>query len=191
MNYSIGYHDWNAINWKKVEKLVFRLQKRIYKAVKSGNNKKAKSLMRLLQYSTCGIALAVRKVTTDNTGKRTAGVDKRKATTPRAKIKLIEEVVQAVRKDWDNYKAQPSRRVMIPKSNGKMRPLGIPTIKDRAMQAATKLALEPYYEAKFESCSYGFRPGMGTHDAINKIASNLLLKPKWVLDADIKGCFDR
>ncbi|OAD22611.1 RNA-directed DNA polymerase (Reverse transcriptase) [Candidatus Thiomargarita nelsonii] len=190
VNYSIGYHDWNAINWKKVEKLVFRLQKRIYKAVKSGNNKKAKSLMRLLQYSTCGIALAVRKVTTDNTGKRTAGVDKRKATTPRAKIKLIEEVVQAVRKDWDNYKAQPSRRVMIPKSNGKMRPLGIPTIKDRAMQAATKLALEPYYEAKFESCSYGFRPGMGTPDAINKIASNLLMKQKWVLDADIKGCFD-
>jgi len=75
-------------------------------------------------------------------------------------------------------------------SEGKLRPLGIPTIMDRAMQAVTKLVLEPYYEAKFESCSYGFRPAMGCHDAIDKIASVLLKKQKWVLDADIKGCFD-
>ncbi len=182
--------DWDTIIWKKVRKLVFNLQKRIYKATKAGKYSKAKSLMRLLQYSRCGIIYAVRKVTTDNTGKRTAGIDLKKAKTPKDKIKLVKDVLDTVRRGWNKYKAQPLNRIMIPKANGKMRPLGIPTIKDRALQASTKLAMEPYYEAKFESCSYGFRPGMGTHDAINKIAGTLLHKPKWVLDADIKGCFD-
>ncbi|OAD20874.1 RNA-directed DNA polymerase (Reverse transcriptase) [Candidatus Thiomargarita nelsonii] len=182
--------DWNTINWKKVKKIVFNLQKRIYKATKSGKTSKAKSLMRLLQHSTSCILLATRTVTTDNKGKRTAGVDRQKANTPKKKMSLVKEIQDIVKNEWKGYKPLPSRRVMIPKANGKLRPLGIPTILDRALQASTKLVLEPFYEAKFESCSYGFRPGMGCHDAIEKMAANLLKKPKWVLDADIKGCFD-
>jgi RNA-directed DNA polymerase len=182
--------DWDAIVWKRARQIVFNLQKRIYKAAKLGKIGKAKHLARLLQNSTSNIVLAVRRVTTDNTGKRTGGIDKRKCVTPKQKMALVEEVMKTVRNEWDKYKPLPARRVLIPKKNGKMRPLGIPTIKDRAMQAATKQALEPYYEAKFEPNSYGFRPAMGCHDAIDKIASNLLKKQKWIMDADITGCFD-
>jgi RNA-directed DNA polymerase len=182
--------DWDAIVWKRARQIVFNLQKRIYKAAKLGKIGRAKHLARLLQNSTSNIVLAVRRVTTDNTGKRTGGVDKRKCVTPEQKIALVEEVIKTVKTEWDKYKPLPARRILIPKKNGKMRPLGIPTIKDRAMQAATKQALEPYYEAKFEPNSYGFRPAMGCHDAIDKITNNLLNKPKWVMDADITGCFD-
>ncbi|MEN8216595.1 MAG: reverse transcriptase domain-containing protein [Pseudomonadota bacterium] len=182
--------DWDTIIWKKVRQLVFNLQKRIYKATKAGKYSKAKNLMYLLQNSKCGALYAVRKVTTDNTGKRTPGIDFKTAKTPKAKIKLVKDALDSIRGGWDKYRPVPAKRVMIPKANGKMRPLGIPTIKDRAMQAATKLALEPYYEAKFESCSYGFRPGMGCQDAVDKIANVLVRKSKWILDADIKGFFD-
>jgi len=182
--------DWDNLIWGKVRRLVFNLQKRIYKATKAGRYKKARDLMYLLQNSFYATLLAVRTVTTDNKGKRTAGVDRVKANTPQRKKALVLEMLDTIQKGWDKYKPKPAKRIYIPKANGKLRPLGIPTIKDRAMQAATKIALEPFYEAKFESCSYGFRPAMGCHDAIDKIASVLLQKKKWVLDADIKGCFD-
>jgi len=148
--------------------------------------------------------LAVRTVTTENfrgkcfcaqkhlplKGKRTAGVDRVKANTPKRKMALVKDMLDTIQRGWDEYRPMPAKRIYIPKVNGKLRPLGIPTIKDRAMQAVTKIALEPFYEARFESCSYGFRPAMGCHDAIGKIAASLLKKQKWVLDADIKGCFD-
>jgi len=182
--------DWDNIVWGKVRRLVFNLQKRIYKATKNGRYKKARDLMYLLQNSFYATLLAVRTVTTDNKGKRTAGVDRVKANTPQRKKALVIEMLDTIQKGWDKYEPKPAKRIYIPKANGKLRPLGIPTIKDRAMQAATKIALEPFYEAKFESCSYGFRPAMGCQDATDKITSVLLKKQKWVLDADIKGCFD-
>jgi len=190
LNSVLAMLDWDKIIWGKVRRLVFNLQKRIYKATKAGKRRKAKSLMYLLQNSYYGTLLAVRTVTTDNQGKRTAGVDGVKANTPKRKMALVKDTIETIRLGWDKYRPKPAKRVMIPKSNGKLRALGIPTIKDRALQASTKLALEPFHEAKFESCSYGFRPGMGCHDAIDKIANVLLKKQKWILDADIKGCFD-
>jgi len=196
--------DWDKIVWGKVRRLVFNLQKRIYKATKLGRHKKAKSLMYLLQNSYYATLLAVRTVTTENKGKRTAGIDRVKVNTPKRKMALVKEMLDTIHTGWDKYRPKPASRLYIPKSfrgkcfcgaktftsEGKLRPLGIPTIKDRSMQAVTKLALEPFYEAKFESCSYGFRPAMGCHDAIDKITGALLKKQKWVLDADIKGCFD-
>ncbi|MGK7956162.1 MAG: group II intron reverse transcriptase/maturase [Crocosphaera sp.] len=179
-------NSWNTINWAKVQRKVFKLQKKIFQAVRSGNKVKAKKLQKLLLKSHYAKLLAVRKVTQDNQGKKTAGIDGIKALSPNQRLKLVDEL------KIKGYKAKALLRVWIPKpGRDEKRPLGIPTIKDRAMQDLVKLALEPYWEAQFEGTSYGFRPGRSAQDAIGRIYSTIKQSPKYVLDADIAKCFDK
>jgi RNA-directed DNA polymerase len=179
--------DWNAIDWRKVQRSVSNLRRRIFRASKEGDHRKVRSLQKLVLRSYANALLSVRRVTQINAGRNTPGVDMLVVKTPKARSELVDQI-----RSYQPWKAQPARRVYIPKANGKMRPLGIPTIHDRVMQAIVKNALEPYWEARFEPASYGFRPGRGCHDAIAKIFS--IARPnkrkKWVLDADIEGAFD-
>lgn len=178
------YSDWQSINWKQIEKTVWKLQKRIYRAKVEGNQKLVKKLQRLLVNSRSAKALAIRKVTQDNRGKRTAGIDGKKALKPKERFTLLSELKIS-------GKSKPLRRIYIPKPNGEKRPLSIPTIKDRATQMLVTLALEPEWEAVFEPNSYGFRKGRSCHDAISAIFNQIRFKNKWVLDADIAKCFDK
>ena len=164
---------------------VRRLQARIVKATKEGRWGKVKALQWLLTHSFSGKALAVRRVT-ENQGKKTPGVDK--VTGPRRSQKTVPFMTETA---WV-YKPRPLRRIYIPKSNGKMRPLGIPTMSDRAMQAFYLLALEPVSETLRDSHSYGFRPDRSTRDAIEQCFTALgkQASPQWILEGDIRGCFD-
>jgi RNA-directed DNA polymerase len=178
-----NWENWNDIDWKVVEVKVWKLQKRIFRASLSGDVKLVHRLQKLLTKSYFAKLLAVRKVTQDNAGKKTAGVDKVKSIKPESRFELANKLVIG-------KTASPLRRVWIPKADGTKRGLGIPTIEDRAKQALLKLAIEPEWEAKFEENSYGFRPGRGCHDAIDAIWIAINHKDKFVLDADISGCFD-
>jgi RNA-directed DNA polymerase len=178
--------NWTSIKWKKVKKKVQELQMRIAKAVREGKYRLVKSLQRLLAHSFYGRLWAIRRVVT-NKGKTTPGVDGVVWNTPKKKMQAVNLLKRR------GYRPFPLRRVYIKKKNGKLRPLSIPTMKDRAMQALYALALVPVAETTGDPNSYGFRDGRCCADAI-KQCYNCLAKhrsARWILEADIQACFDR
>jgi len=176
---------WDRIDWTKAELAVRKLQARIVKAQKEGRYNKVKALQWTLTHSFYAKALAVKRVTS-NGGGNTPGVDMETWEKPEAKTQAISELKRR------GYQPKPLRRVHNKKSNGKLRPLGIPTMKDRAMQALYLMALEPVSETTADSRSYGFRKERRCMDAVMQ-CHNILRKgysPEWILEGDIKGCFD-
>lgn len=178
-------NGWEKINFQTAERYVKKLQMRIAKAVKEQRWNKVKSLQWILTHSFYAKALAIKRVT-ENKGKRTSGIDHETWQTPLSKYKAIKKLTRR------GYHSQPLRRVYIKKKNGKLRPLSIPTMKDRAMQTLYRFALEPIAETKADVHSYGFRPKRCVQDAIEHCFKTLSMKtsPIWILEGDIKGCFD-
>jgi RNA-directed DNA polymerase len=178
--------DWHAIDWHKVYRTVRRLQARIVKAVQEGRWHKVKALVYLLTHSFSGRALAILRVVS-NSGATTPGVDGILWNTPESKSAAFSTLRR------HGYQPQPLRRVYIPKSNGKLRPLGIPTLTDRAMQALYLLGLDPIVETQADPNSYGFRRERACADALEQCHIQLSgrSRPEWILEGDIKSCFDR
>jgi len=184
--------DWHAIDWRAAEGTVRRLRQRIFTASQAGDLKRVCNLQKLMLRSRANTLLSVRRVTERNAGRATPGVDGEVTLTPEAKVELA-DWVQRSSEPWT---VRPVKRVYIPKrgTTGRRRPLGVPVIVDRVLQARVVNALEPEWEARFEPRSYGFRPGRGCQDAIG--ATYLTVKGpnparRWVLDADLAAAFDR
>jgi RNA-directed DNA polymerase len=178
-------YEWKTIPWRKLERKVFKLQTRIYRASRRGKVKTVRRLQKLMMKSWFAKCLAVRRITQDNMGKKTAGIDGLASLKPADRLILV-GLLQL------GDKATPSRRIWIPKPGSlEQRPLSIPTIYDRALQALVKSALEPEWEAKFEPNSFGFRPGRSCRDAIGAIFLAIKQKPKYVLETDVAKCFDQ
>ncbi|OYD91127.1 RNA-dependent DNA polymerase [Nostoc sp. 'Peltigera membranacea cyanobiont' 210A] len=183
--------SWRALPWKKFRRNLFRLQKRVYKAVQVGDKRKARSLQKLILKSTSARFLAIRLVSQLNAGKKTAGIDGKKSLSFMERFNLEE----LLKMNSGNWKHQGLREIPIPKKDGTTRMLKIPTIADRAWQCLAKYALEPAHEATFHARSYGFRTGRSAHDAQTHIFNNLRSQSngteKRVIELDIEKCFDR
>jgi RNA-directed DNA polymerase len=182
--------DWPGIDWRRAEDDVRRLRQRIFAASRAGDTRRVRNLQKLMLRSRANALVSARRVTERNTGRTTAGIDGRIVLLPQDKAALA---------DWVQHRPspwvpRPVRRVFIPTAGGRRRPLGIPVIADRCLQAVAVNALEPEWEARFESRSYGFRPGRGCHDAVEAIfntAHGKNPRRRWVLDADLAAAFDR
>ena len=183
--------SWKNLPWKQFRRNLFRLQKRVYKAVQVGDMRKAKSIQKLILKSTAARLLAVRQVSQLNAGKKTAGIDGKKVLTFKERFSLSEEL----RSCGSNWYHQGLREIPIPKKDGTKRILKIPTLSDRAWQCLAKYALEPAHEATFHARSYGFRTGRSAHDAQKILFLNLNSRvsgiEKRVIELDIEKCFDR
>ncbi len=182
--------DWDAVDWRRVEDDVRRLRQRIFTATQAGDLKKVRNLQKLMLRSRANALLSVRRVTERNAGRKTAGVDGRVVLGAGEKAELADWLQH----DATAWSPKPVKRVFIPKANGKRRGLGIPVIADRALQALTVGALEPEWEARFESRSYGFRPGRSCQDAMQAIfvtARGATCRRQWALDADLAAAFDQ
>ena len=182
---------WKSFKWKKFQKILFRLQKRIYKAIQVGDKRKARSLQKLILKSQAARLLAIRQVTQLNAGKKTAGIDGKKSLSFEERFTLANEL----NKNSTNWKHKELREIPIPKKDGTTRMLKVPTIADRAWQCLAKYALEPAHEATFHAHSYGFRTGRSAHNAQKYLFDNLRSTSngidKRIIELDIEKCFDR
>ena len=180
--------EWNDLDWADIEGWVKRLRQRIFSAARRGERGKLAQLQRLTARSRCNILSSIRQVTSTSSGKATPGVDFLVYLTPSEKMSLYHELKGMKLNNWNSF---PAKRVDIPKSDGSQRPLGILTVADRVLQRVVLNALEPEWEAKFEPCNYGFRPGKTVWDATHRIFTLLNVKDRlWVVEADMKRCFD-